>query len=37
VGLAIDSASGTVDGRELTVTFVGALLPADQPVARLHR
>ena len=31
VGLAIDSASGTVDGRELSVAFVGAPLPADQP------
>ncbi|HEV8544927.1 MAG TPA: hypothetical protein VGQ64_01430 [Candidatus Limnocylindrales bacterium] len=30
-GLAIDSASGSVAGRELTVTFVGAPLPADQP------
>lgn len=30
-GLAIDSASGLVGGRELTVTFVGAPLPADQP------
>lgn len=31
VGLAIDSASGSVDGRVLTVAFVGAPLPADQP------
>jgi hypothetical protein len=31
VGLAIDSASGTVGGRQLTVAFVGAPLPADQP------
>jgi len=31
VGLAIDSASGTVGGRELTVAFVGAPLPGDQP------
>jgi hypothetical protein len=31
VGLAIDSASGSVGGRELTVTFLGAPLPADQP------
>ena len=31
VGLAIESASGTVGGRELTVTFVGAPLPGDQP------
>ena len=30
VGVAIDSASGTVGGRELTVAFVGAPLPADQ-------
>ncbi len=30
VGLAIDSASGTVGGRELTVAFVGAPLPGDQ-------
>lgn len=31
VGLAIDSASGKVGGRELTVAFVGAPLPGDQP------
>ena len=31
VGLAIDSASGTVGGRQLTVAFVGAPLPGDQP------
>ena len=31
VGLAIDSAIGTVGGRELTVAFTGAPLPADQP------
>jgi hypothetical protein len=31
VGLAIDSASGTVGGRQLTVSFVGAPLPGDQP------
>ncbi len=30
VGLAIDSASGTVGGRELTVAFIGAPLPGDQ-------
>ncbi len=30
VGLAIDSASGTVGGRELTVAFVGAPLPGDE-------
>jgi hypothetical protein len=30
VGLAIDSASGTVGGRQLTVAFVGAPLPGDQ-------
>lgn len=29
-GLAIDSASGTVGGRQLTVAFVGAPLPGDQ-------
>jgi len=31
VGLSIDSASGTVGGRTLTVTFVGAPSPGDQP------
>lgn len=31
VGLAIDSASGTVGGRQLTVAFVAAPLPGDQP------
>jgi hypothetical protein len=31
IGLRIDAASGTVGGRELTVTFVGAPLPGDQP------
>jgi len=31
IGLAIESASGTVGGRELTVTFVGAPAPGDQP------
>lgn len=31
VGLAIDSATGTVAGRELTVGFIGAPLPGDQP------
>jgi hypothetical protein len=31
VGLAIESASGTVGGRELTVAFVGAPRPGDQP------
>ena len=31
VGLAIESASGTVGGRQLTVAFVGAPLPGDQP------
>lgn len=31
VGLAIDSASGTVGGRELTVAFVGAPDPGDKP------
>jgi hypothetical protein len=31
VGLAIDSAEGTVGGRELTVSFTGAPLPGDQP------
>ncbi len=31
VGLAIDSASGTVGGRQLTVAFIGAPLPGDQP------
>jgi hypothetical protein len=30
-GLAIDSASGTAGGRELTVDFLGAPLPGDQP------
>jgi len=30
VGLAIESASGTVGGRELMVAFVGAPLPGDQ-------
>jgi len=31
VGVAIDSASETGDGRQLTVAFVGAPLPGDQP------
>ena len=31
VGVAIDSASVTGDGRQLTVAFVGAPLPGDQP------
>jgi hypothetical protein len=31
VGVAIESASGTVGGRELTVAFVGSPLPGDQP------
>lgn len=31
VGLAIESASGSVGGRQLTVAFVGAPLPGDQP------
>jgi hypothetical protein len=31
IGLSIDSASGTIGGRQLTVTFVGAPEPADQP------
>lgn len=31
VGLAIESANGTVGGRELTVAFVGAPRPGDQP------
>jgi hypothetical protein len=31
LGLAIDSASGTVAGNELTVAFVGAPDPGDQP------
>ena len=31
VGLAIESAAGTVAGRQLTVAFVGAPLPGDQP------
>jgi len=31
VGLAIESASGTVGGRQLTVAFVGAPSPGDQP------
>jgi len=31
VGLAIESASGAVGGRQLTVAFVGAPLPGDQP------
>ena len=30
VGISVDSASGTVGGRELTVAFVGAPLPGDQ-------
>jgi hypothetical protein len=30
-GVRIDSGSGTVGGRTLTVSFVGAPLPADQP------
>lgn len=31
VGLSIDSASGTVGGRQLTVTFLGAPQPGSQP------
>jgi hypothetical protein len=31
VGLAIESASGSIGGRELTVAFVGAPQPGDQP------
>ena len=31
VGLAIDAASGTAGGRELTVSFTGAPLPGDRP------
>lgn len=31
VGLSIDSASGTVGGKQLTVTFVGAPEPGSQP------
>ena len=31
VGLSIDSASGTVGGRQLTVSFVGAPKPGSQP------
>lgn len=31
IGVAIDSASGTAGGRELTVTFAGAPLPGDKP------
>ena len=31
VGLAIDSATGTVGGSELTVDFVGAPEPGDKP------
>ena len=31
VGIAIESATGTVGGRELTVAFIGAPQPADQP------
>ena len=31
VGLSIDSATGTVDGKQLTVTFVGAPDPGDKP------
>ena len=31
VGLAIDSASGTLGGRDLTVSFVGAPSPGDKP------
>ncbi len=31
VGVTIDSASVTADGRQLTVAFVGAPLPGDQP------
>ena len=31
VGISIQSATGTVGRRELTVTFVGAPLPGDQP------
>jgi hypothetical protein len=30
VGISIDSATGTVGGRQLTVTFVGAPAPGDQ-------
>ena len=30
-GVAIESATGTAGGRQLTVTFVGAPLPGDQP------
>lgn len=36
VGLAIDSASVTADGRQLTVAFVGAPLPGDQPCGEDH-
>jgi hypothetical protein len=31
IGISIDSATGTVDGRELTVTFVGAPDTGDKP------
>jgi hypothetical protein len=31
VGIAIESASGTVDGRQLTVAFIGAPKAGDQP------
>jgi hypothetical protein len=31
LGLAIDAASGSVGGRDLTVAFVGAPVPGDQP------
>ena len=31
VGIAVESASGTAGGRELTVAFDGASLPGDQP------
>ena len=30
IGISVDSASGTVGGRQLTVAFVGAPLPGDQ-------
>lgn len=36
VSLAIDSASGKVGGRELTVAFVGAPLPGDQVCGEDH-
>jgi len=31
IGISIDSANGTVGGRQLTVGFVGAPAPGDQP------